>query len=144
MKTAFEDILDLSEENFLEELPNHFGMKLNLSGVKEDGVFSVGIHYCDSEGGEFNVEAEGANEEDLINSLIVNFAKIPPHPGINNNRNEKNYNILKDKYDVLMKENQNLKKNYDKLTANYNKLTEGYSKLYNVLNKAQQSLDSFS
>lgn len=143
MMDLFKNFIDLKEENedILAEIPNNFGMELNFSGVKENDIFSMGVHYHDSDNENFNIEAKGKNSEELINNLIINFSKAT----FLNNRNQENkeheayYKLFED-YSELEKDYNEMFQEYEELENEYQRLANDYKKMFAIYEKIQDVL----
>lgn len=98
------------DEDILEEIPDNFGIELNFSGVKEQGVFTMGLHYHDSTNIDFHIEASGKNTKELIQNLDLNLQKL---------QDEKEH-----KYEDLEEEYYRLLDDYNALETEHNILLE--------------------
>lgn len=108
----FYDLLDQYaysnlDEDILEDIPDNFGIDLNFSGVKEKGVFTMGLHYHDSQGADFGVEASGKTTKELINNLDINLKKIEE------DQEGPDYKELYDRYVKLYDEYESLKNDHE-------------------------------
>lgn len=95
------------DEDLLKDIPDNFGIDLNFSGVKENGVFTMGVHYHDSQGADFGVEASGKTTKELIDNLDINLEKIEK------GQEGPNYEELYNKYVNLYDEYESLKNDHE-------------------------------
>ncbi len=140
IKDLFKENLfaDFDKDDILADIPNSFGMELNFSGIKENDIFSMGVHYHDSDNEDFNIEAKGKNTEELINNLIINFSKMTfKEEKIKENeiydKLFEDYQQLNDDYYDMMNEYENLEAEYERLEDDYKKLFSIYEKIQDVL-----------
>ena len=77
MENLFDNFINADfNDNLLAEIPEGFCMDMQFWGQKKDGIFSINVHYEDSNSEKFDIEAEGRTSDELLDNLIIQFSNI--------------------------------------------------------------------